>query len=225
MFSMAMGMITVVAPIQILAGDQHGLNTLEHQPAKVMAMEGLQQTQEGAPFTLGGFYDASRGEVRFGIEVPKLLSLLAKHDPNARIVGLDSVPPDDRPPVNIVRYGFQTMAAIGTFLALLGVVFIWTWYRKRRLPASPWFFRAVMIAGPLSFVALIAGWVTTEVGRQPWIVYEIMRTEQAVTAAGGLAVGYVVLVAVYLALAVAVAWLLRRLARKPPESEVAGDAA
>jgi cytochrome d ubiquinol oxidase subunit I len=88
---------------------------------------------------------------------------------------------------------------------------------------SPWFFRAVMAAGPLSFVALIAGWITTEVGRQPWIVYEVMRTEQAVTAANGLAVGYFVLVAVYISLGVAVAWLLRRLARKPPETEVAGD--
>jgi cytochrome d ubiquinol oxidase subunit I len=214
---------SLVAPVQVIVGDWAGREVAQRQPVKLAAMEGLQRTQNGAPFTLGGFYDASRGEVRFGLEVPKLLSLLAKHDPNARIIGLESVPPEDRPPVNIVRYGFQTMAGIGTFLALLGVVFIWTWYRKRRLPASPWFFRAVMIAGPLSFVALIAGWITTEVGRQPWIVYEVMRTEEAVTAAGGLAVGYVVLVAVYVALAVAVVWLLRRLARKPPESEVASD--
>jgi cytochrome d ubiquinol oxidase subunit I len=188
---------------------------------KLAAMEGLQRTQEGAPFTLGGFYDESRGEVRYGIEVPRLLSLLAKHDPNARVIGLESVPVADRPPINIVRYAFQTMAGIGTGLALLGVIFVWTWYRKRRLPASPWFFRAVMAAGPLSFVALIAGWVTTEVGRQPWIVYEVMRTEQAVTQANGLAVGYFVLVAVYVSLGAAVVWLLRRLARRPPETEVA----
>ena len=209
--------------MQVIVGDWAGREVAQRQPVKLAAMEGLQRTQNGAPFTLGGFYDESRGEVRFGIEVPRMLSLLAKHDPNARIIGLDSVPPEDRPPVNIVRYGFQTMVGIGTFLALLGVVFVWTWYRKRRLPVSPWFFRAVMVAGPLSFVALIAGWITTEVGRQPWIVYEVMRTEEAVTAAGGLVVGYVVLVAVYISLAVAVVWLLRRLARKPPESEVAGD--
>ena len=99
--------------------------------------------------------------------------------------------------MNIVRYAFQTMVGIGTGLALLGALFLWTWCRKRRLPRSPWFFRAVMAAGPLSFVALIAGWITTEVGRQPWIVYEVMRTEQAVTQADGLEVGYVVLIAVY----------------------------
>jgi cytochrome d ubiquinol oxidase subunit I len=150
-----------------------------------------------------------------------MLSLLAKHDPNATIAGLDSVPVEDRPPVNVVRYAFQTMAGIGTGLALLGVWFIWTWYRKRRLPLSPWFFRAVMLAGPLSFVALIAGWITTEVGRQPWIVYQVMRTEEAVTNAGGLGVGYVVLILVYVGVGAAVVWLLRRLARKPPESEVA----
>jgi cytochrome bd ubiquinol oxidase subunit I len=123
--------------------------------------------------------------------------------------------------VNIVRYAFQTMIGIGTALALLGVVFFWTWWRKRRLPRSPWFYRAVMAAGPLAFVALIAGWITTEVGRQPWIVYNVMRTTQAVTDAKGLALGYAFLVLVYIALGTAVAWLLRRLARRPPETEVA----
>jgi cytochrome d ubiquinol oxidase subunit I len=113
------------------------------------------------------------------------------------------------------------MAGIGTGLALLGVWFIVTWYRKRRLPLSPWFFRLVMLAGPLSFVALIAGWIVTEVGRQPWIVYQVMRTKEAVTNADGLGVGYVVLVLVYIGVGAAVVWLLRRLARKPPETEVA----
>jgi cytochrome d ubiquinol oxidase subunit I len=212
----------LAAPVQVIVGDWAGREVANRQPMKLAAMEGLQSTTTGAPFTLGGFYDENRGEVRFGIEVPRLLSLLAKHDPNATIKGLDTVPPEDRPPVNVVRYAFQTMAGIGTFLALLGVVFVWTWYRKRRLPRSPWFFRAVMAAGPLAFVALIAGWITTEVGRQPWIVYQVMRTEEAVTQADGLGVGYVVLVGVYIGVGAAVVWLLRRLARKPPETEVAG---
>jgi cytochrome d ubiquinol oxidase subunit I len=212
---------SLVAPVQVIVGDWAGRTVAERQPVKLAAMEGLQHTTTGAPFTLGGFYDESRGEVRFGIEVPRMLSLLAKHDPNATITGLDSVPLTDRPPVNVVRYAFQTMAGIGTGLALLGVWFIVTWYRKRRLPLSPWFFRCVMLAGPLSFVALIAGWITTEVGRQPWIVYEVMRTEEAVTNANGLGVGYVVLILVYIGVAAAVVWLLRRLARKPPETEVA----
>ena len=116
--------------------------------------------------------------------------------------------------MNIVRFAFQIMVGIGTGLAVLGGFFLVVWLRKRRLPVTPWFYRAVMVSGPLSFVALIAGWITTEVGRQPWIVYEVMRTEEAVTEADGLVVGYVVLVAVYVALGVAVVWLLRRLA--PP---------
>jgi cytochrome bd ubiquinol oxidase subunit I len=212
---------SLAAPVQVIVGDWAGREVAHRQPVKLAAMEGLQETTTGAPFTLGGFYDADKGEVRFGIEVPRMLSLLAKHDPNATIQGLDSVPPEDRPPVNIVRYAFQTMAGIGTALALLGVWFIVNWWRRRALPRTLWFYRAVMAAGPLAFVALIAGWITTEVGRQPWIVYEVMRTEEAVTNAGGMSVGYIVLVLVYISLGAAVVWLLRRLARKPPETEVA----
>jgi cytochrome d ubiquinol oxidase subunit I len=190
------------------------------QPVKLAAFEGLSETRAGAPFTIGGVFDPEEQRVRWGIEVPKLLSLLAHHDPNATVTGLDSVPEADRPPVNVVRFAFQTMIGIGTGLALLAAVFLLTWLRRRRLPRSPWFFRAVIAAGPLSLVALICGWVATEVGRQPWIVYEVMRTEQAVTAADGLEVGYAVLIAVYLSLATAIAWLLRRLASRPPATEV-----
>jgi cytochrome d ubiquinol oxidase subunit I len=215
---------SLAAPVQVVVGDWAGRQVAESQPTKLAAFEGVTRTQDGAPFTIGGVYDERAGEVRWGIEVPKLLSLLAHHDPNARVVGLDAVAPEDRPPVNIVRFAFQTMIAIGTGLAILGTVFFVTWFRKHRLPRSRWFFRAVMAAGPLSLVALIAGWITTEVGRQPWIVYEVMRTEQAVTSADGLEVGYAFLVAVYLALGAGVLWLLRRLARQPPVSEVQAGA-
>ena len=211
---------SLAAPVQVVVGDWAARHIAVTQPVKLAAIEGLQRTQTGAPFTLGGFYDAGRGEVRFGIEVPKMLSLLAHHDPNAKVIGLESVPPRDRPPVNVVRIAFQTMVSIGTALALLGVIFFVTWLRRRRLPRSPWFYRAVMAAGPLSFVALIAGWITTEVGRQPWIVYKVMRTSQAVTSANGLEVGYAALIAVYVSLGVGVVWLLRRLTRRPAEAEV-----
>jgi len=127
------------------------------------------------------------------------------------VTGLDSVPEADRPPVNIVRFSFQTMIAIGTGLVLLGTLFFVTWFRKRRLPNSKLFYVAVMAAGPASFVALIAGWITTEVGRQPWIVYEVTKTEQAVTNADNFEIGFAFIIAVYLSLLVAVAWLLRRL--------------
>jgi cytochrome d ubiquinol oxidase subunit I len=211
---------SLAAPVQIVVGDWAARHIAKTQPVKLAAIEGLQRTQTGAPFTLGGFYDAGRGEVRFGIEVPRMLSLLAHHDPNAKVIGLESVPPRDRPPVNVVRVAFQTMVSIGSALALLGVIFFVTWLRRHRLPRSKWFYRAVMAAGPLSFVALVAGWITTEVGRQPWIVYKVMRTSQAVTSANGLEVGYAALIAVYVSLGVGVVWLLRRLTRRPAETEV-----
>lgn len=201
----------LAAPIQVVVGDWAARTVTESQPVKLAAFEGLYRTEEGAAFHLGGFYDTERNEVRYGIRIPYLLSILAKHDPTAEVIGLDSVPPEDRPPVNIVRTSFQTMIAIGTFLAALGAFFVFVWLRKRRLPESKWFFRALLAAGPLSVVALIAGWITTEVGRQPWIVYEFMRTEDAVTSADGLELAYAALIAVYILLFGSVIWLLRRL--------------
>jgi cytochrome d ubiquinol oxidase subunit I len=207
---------------QGLAGDWAGRRVAVSQPVKLAAFEGVQHTENGAPFTVGGYYDADRGEVRYGIEIPKLLSLLATHDPNGRVVGLDTVPPAERPPVNVLRLSFQTMVGIGSLLGLLSLLFVLTCVFRHRLPRTPWFYRAVAVAGPLSLVALIAGWVATEVGRQPWIVYETMLTAQAVTRSNGLEVGFAVLVVVYVFLAAAVAWLLRRLARRPPATEVEG---
>ena len=217
----ALSFAALAAPVQVVVGDWAGRTVAETQPTKLAAMEGLQRTEKGAPFTFGGYYDKSKGEVEYGVHVPWMLSILAFHNPNATVEGLASVPPQDRPPVNIVRFAFQTMVGIGTLLALLGVAFGLTWWRKRRLPRTPWFYRAVMAAGPLSLVALISGWIVTEVGRQPWIVYETMRTADAVTSSNGLEVGFGILVAVYLFLGAAVFWLLRRLTAKPPETEVA----
>jgi cytochrome d ubiquinol oxidase subunit I len=205
----------LASPIQIVVGDWVARDVAKTQPVKLAALEGLETTQKGAPEHLLGWYDGKG--VEYGIKIPKLLSLLAFHDPTAEVKGLDTVPADDRPPVNVVRFSFQTMVAIGTALALLGVVFVAAWFRLRRLPRTRWFYLAVVAAGPLSLVALIAGWVTTEVGRQPWVVYRVMRTSEAVTGASGIPVGYATLALVYAGLAVAVAWLLRRLARAPLE--------
>src|SRR4051795_12214612 len=206
---------------QGLVGDWAGRRVAVSQPTKLAAFEGLGRTQKGAPFTIGGIYDAKKGETKYGIHIPKMLSILAHHDPNATVTGLDSVPAAQRPPVNVVRLSFQAMAGIGTLLALLGLWFVATFLRFRRLPRTPWFYRAVVAAGPVALVALIAGWVATEVGRQPWIVYQVMRTNEAVTRSDGLEAGFAVLVVVYVGLAAAVAWLLRRLARTPPQAEVA----
>ena len=208
----------LAAPVQVVVGDWAARTVAKQQPIKLAAIEGLPTTTKGAPEHLLGWYDGSG--VRYGIKIPKLLSLLAFHDPNATVTGLDAVPPQNRPSkslINVVRFSFQTMVGIGTLLALLGLVFVAVWLRKRRLPRSVWFYRSVVLAGPLSLVALICGWVTTEVGRQPWIVYGVMRTSDAVTGAGGIPIGYVTLALVYLALIAAVVWILRRLARAPLE--------
>jgi cytochrome bd ubiquinol oxidase subunit I len=203
----------LAAPVQVLVGDWAARDVATSQPTKLAALEGLGHTERGAPEHLLGWYTQDR--VRYGIRIPKLLSLLAFHDPNARVQGLDAVPPRDRPPVNVVRVAFQTMVGIGTLMALLGVFTLLVRVRRRRLPESVWFYRALVALAPLSVVALIAGWVTTEVGRQPWVVYRVMRTADAVTGAGGIPVGYATLAAVYAAVACGVVWILRRLARAP----------
>src|SRR6266540_1586498 len=178
----------LAAPVQVLVGDWNGRVVAKAQPTKLAALEGLGDTTRGAPVHLLGWY--SNGQVKYGIRIPKLLSLLAQHDPDATVRGLDAIPPDQRPPVNVVRLAFQTMVGIGTLLALLGLAYLAVRLRRKRLPESRWFYRALVLAGPLSVVALICGWVTTEVGRQPWVVYRVMRTSQAVTGAGGVPVGY-----------------------------------
>ncbi len=213
----------LVAPVQIVVGDWAGREVAKQQPVKLAAMEGLGRTEAGAPFHILGYYDGDAQEVRYGIKIPKLLSVLADHDPNATIQGLDAFPADDQPTnraINIVRFSFQAMIAIGTGLLLLGGWFLVTWWRHGRLPRTPWFFRAVLLAAPLTVVALISGWITTEVGRQPWVVYGFMRTEDAVTDAGGLTIAFGILVVVYLLLATGIVWLLRRLASHPPETEL-----
>ncbi|MDQ8046899.1 MAG: cytochrome ubiquinol oxidase subunit I, partial [Solirubrobacteraceae bacterium] len=212
---------TLVAPVQILVGDWAARTVTKDQPVKLAAMEGLGHTEKGAPFHVLGLYDAKTGEIKDGLGVPKLLSILAHHDPNATVQGLDAVPVDERPSaVNVVRFAFQTMIAIGSALLLLTVWFLGAWWRRRALPKSPWFYRGVMVAGPATIVALIAGWITTEVGRQPWIVYGYMRSTEAVTAAHGLPLALTILTVVYVCLGGAVAWLLRRLGKRPPETEL-----
>lgn len=206
----------IAAPAQLLVGDWAAREVAELQPVKLAAFEGLQETTAGASEHIGGWYEEETGEITGGIAIPKLLSLLAYHDPNATVRGLDSVPPEDRPDgINVVRFAFQAMVGIGTLLAAIGAVTLWVRWRRRRLPESRWFYRLLVIAGPLSVVALISGWIVTEVGRQPWVVYGFMRTEEAVTGADGIPVGFAILALVYVGLLTAVWWILRRLARAP----------
>jgi cytochrome d ubiquinol oxidase subunit I len=203
----------VAAPLQILIGDWNAREVAAHQPSKLAAMEGLGHTTKGASIhVLGWFTD---GRVEYGIGIPRLLSLLAFHNPDATVIGLNAFGPNGVPPINLERYAFQTMVGIGSLLALLSVVFLFVRWRYRRLPRTPWFYRALVPAGPLAFVALIAGWVTTEVGRQPWVVYRVMHTSDAVTGASGIPVGFAVFGAAYLLLACIVGFTLWRLAAVP----------
>ena len=211
----------LAAPVQVLVGDWIARDVAVSQPVKLAAIEGLYKTTNGAPEHILGWYTGH--QVKYGIEIPHMLSLLAFHSWNAPVKGLETVPPAQRPPINVVRLSFQTMVGIGTLLALLGVVYLVVRVRRRRLPDTPWFYRAVVVAGPAATVALIAGWVTTEVGRQPWVVYRVMPTADAVTGAHGIAVGYGTLVVTYLAVAGGLVWILRRLASMPLAS-AGGDA-
>jgi cytochrome d ubiquinol oxidase subunit I len=216
-FGIAMTAASVASPLQVIVGDWAARDVATYQPVKLASIEGLAQTTRGAAEHLLGWYNGHA--VVWGVDIPRLLSLLAFHNPNAVVKGLSIVPLADDPPVNVVRFSFQTMVGIGTLLALLGLVYLYLHFRHRGLPR--WLLAAVVAAGPLSVVALIAGWITTEVGRQPWIVYDVMRVDQAVTGATDIPVGYGVLSVAYLILAAIVVAILRRLARVPLPSDLA----
>jgi cytochrome d ubiquinol oxidase subunit I len=203
----------VLTPVQIGVGDWAARFVADYQPTKLAAMEGVSETGSGVPLHLGGVY--LDGRLRYAVEIPDGLSLLAHLNPNAEIQGLDQVAPADRPPVNPVHWGFQIMVGIGFGLLALGAWFALAWRRHRDLPRSRWFLRATALSGVAAVVALEAGWVTTEVGRQPWIVYGRLRTADAVNPAGGLWVGLLAVALVYLLLTVATVYVLRRLARSP----------
>lgn len=205
----------LVAPVQIVVGDWAARQVATSQPVKLAAFEGLATTQTGAPIHLLGWYQD--GKITGGIEIPRLLSLLSEHNPGARVTGLDSVPPEQRPPVNVVRVSFQLMVAIGTALAGLAGWYLLSLWRRGRAPTTKWFWRAVLAAGPAAVIALWAGWVTTEVGRQPWIVYRVMRTADAVTASTAVRPAAVILVVLYAAMAAAAVLVLRRISRAPIE--------
>jgi cytochrome d ubiquinol oxidase subunit I len=226
MFSMAMWMAALVAPIQIVVGDFHGLNTLEHQPAKVMAMEGhFQSHPNGAPLILFGIPDSEAETVHAAIAVPNLSSLILHHDWNAPVAGLETVRADRRPPVGIVFWSFRIMVGMGMLMLLLGLWSLLARWRKG-LYDWRWFHRFALLMGPAGFVAVIAGWITTEVGRQPWVIYGLLRTRDAVSpiAAPGVTGSLAAFALVYFAVFSAGIVYILRLMRAPPtpdEPEIA----
>ena len=219
MFSMAMWMAALVAPVQIFVGDLHGLNTLEHQPAKVMAMEGhFQSHPDGAPLILFGWPDDETQQMKHAIEVPKLSSLILKHDLNAPLAGLDTIAPENRPPVEVVFWSFRLMVGLGTLMMLLGVSSLAA-RALRRLYDWRWLHRFALWMGPSGFVAVIAGWITTEVGRQPYTIYGLLRTADSVSPLAAPAVGasLIAFVIVYFAVFGMGSWYLLRLMSRAPQ--------
>ncbi len=189
MFSMAMWMAAIVAPIQIIAGDAHGLNTLEHQPAKVMAMEGHYESHpDGAPLILFGIPNPQEKRIDYAIQIPKLSSLILKHDLNAPLAGLDTVADADEPPVTVVFWSFRIMIAIGFAMLGMGGWSLWRRWRGT-LYRDRWLHRVSLLMGPSGFIALLAGWITTEVGRQPFTVYGALRTVDSIGPVDAPAVG------------------------------------
>ena len=223
MFSMAMWMAAIVAPLQIVLGDLHGLNTLQHQPAKVMAMEGHYQSYpNGAPLILFGIPNSAENRIDYAIQIPKASSLLLKHDLNAPLAGLDTVPAENRPPVGIVFWSFRIMVGLGMLMATLGVLSLYARF-KGRLYDSRALHRFALVMGPSGLVAVLAGWVTTEVGRQPWTIYGLMRTADSASplAAPAVAASLVAFVLIYFAVFGAGIIYILKLICKPPESHEA----
>jgi cytochrome d ubiquinol oxidase subunit I len=215
-FLVAFTLAAVVAPVQIVVGDAAAQFLATNQPIKLAAIEGLYQSQRGAPLSIGGI--PVDGQMYFALQIPDGLSLLAFRDPNALVQGLDTVPADQQPPVLPVHVAFQIMVAIGFALLGLSAWLLWSWWRRRDLPGSRKFLLGSILAGPGAVIAMEAGWVVTELGRQPWIVYGVMRVDEAVTAARGLPIGLFTLLLVYIALTVGTVFVLRRtLAPGPTE--------
>lgn len=222
MFSMAMWMATLVAPIQILAGDQHGLNTLEHQPAKVMAMEGhFQSHKDGAPLILFGWPDERDAKVKYAIEVPKLSSLILKHSLDAPLAGLDTVPRENWPPVPITFWAFRIMVGLGFLIMGLGLFSLLMRWRGM-MYQSQLLHRFAVLMGPAGFIAVLAGWITTETGRQPFTVYGLLRTTDSASPLAAPAVGssLIAFIIVYFAVFIAgVIYILRLMAQPPHPGE------
>jgi cytochrome d ubiquinol oxidase subunit I len=208
------------AVLQPLSGDRSARAVAQNQPAKLAAMEAHFETGRRAPLLIGGWPNMETRETRWAVRIPGGLSFLAYHDFDAEVPGLDRVPRADWPHVPIVHLAFQIMVALGTFLALVGV---WTGIlalRRRDLCAEPWLLRALALAAPMGFVAIEAGWTVTEVGRQPWIVYGVLRTADAVTPMPGLIVPFLGFTLLYCFLGVIVVWLLyRQIIRSPRPTE------
>jgi cytochrome bd ubiquinol oxidase subunit I len=226
-FSMAVGMILVAAPIQMIAGDQHGLNTLEYQPAKIAAIEGVWETEKGGTsLNLVGWPDMHEERTKYALSVPHLGSLILTHSWSGEIRGLKEFAPEDRPNSTIVFWTFRTMVGMGLLMLLLGVLGLVLRLRNK-LYDTRWFQRFALAMGPSGLVALLAGWITTEVGRQPWVVYGVLRTADAATPLSSHQVGTSLLIFIivyFLVFGTGIYYMLKLMAKGPDVTEQAAEA-
>jgi cytochrome d ubiquinol oxidase subunit I len=218
--SVALVLGAPAAVLQPISGDISARQVAARQPVKLAAMEAHFETTSGAPLTLGGWPDTEARETRYAIKIPYGLSLLAFHDPQAVVKGLNEFPREDWPPVPIVHIAFQIMVALGTYLALVSLWTGWMAFRRKDVCANRWLLRAIALGAPMGFIAIEAGWTVTEVGRQPWIIHGVLRTADAVTPMPGLIVPFLLFTLLYCFLGVIVAWLLyRQIIRSPKPTE------
>jgi len=218
MFGMAMIMAIFVAPLQLVLGDFHGLNTLAHQPVKVSAMEGIWETEHGAALRLFGWPDASAEETRHTLEIPKLASLILTHDFDGEVKGLKTWPREERPPVAPIFWSFRIMVGMGILMILTGVAALVLHLRKR-LFDTVWFQRWCMAMTPAGFIAVVTGWFVTEIGRQPYVVYGVLRTADTVSPVAGshIALSLAAFIATYLFIFGAGGYYIVRLIGKGPD--------
>lgn len=224
MFSMAMWMAALVAPVQLLIGDLHGLNTLEHQPAKVAAMEGNYQTQKGAPLYLFGMPNSETETVDYAIKIPKAASFILTHDPDGELIGLDQFPKDEWPNVPIVFWSFRIMVAIGMGMIAIG---LWSLYlrARKKLYDTPLLLRVAIVFAPAGIIATVAGWFVTEVGRQPYTVYGLLKTVDSASPldAPAVAASLLAFIIVYLIVFGTGVWYTMRLMSKRPSPVIEVD--
>jgi cytochrome bd ubiquinol oxidase subunit I len=205
------------AILQPVSGDLSARYVARYQPAKLAALEGHFNTEAGAALSIGGIPDVDNRETKYAIKIPYALSLLAFHDPHSTVKGLNDFPRDEWPNTLIVHIAFQLMVGLGILMAGISIWGAILWWRKRTLPDGKWFLRSLVIAAPAGMIAIEAGWTVTEVGRQPWIIYGVMRTSEAVTPMPGLVIPFVVFTLLYIFLAVVVVWLLLRQVAESPQ--------
>ncbi len=209
-FKIALTFGAVAAILIPISGDHSAKDIAVRQPAKLAAMEAHYHTEKGAPLIIGGIPNPETKTVDYALRIPYALSFLAHGDFNAEVIGLDQIPDDEEPPVIIVHFAFQIMVGIGSLLALISLIFFFLNWRKKELIYHPLFLKVIAFCIPLGYIALEAGWTVTEVGRQPWIIYKVMRTEDAVTPMPGIQYSFYITLFVYSFLSVVLIWLMKR---------------